>query len=216
MRYFKGATIFAAFLCFSVVLSSNTSAFRLFNNDNAHAFININDNFNKLSDKIKKVCPTYQENTDSNLIKGMVTNILKACLPNSHNPPTTPNPNPDPNLQYATMDFNVRLVPDFPSNVNVVTNIVLQWFNETSGGNEGVREYNLQGNSDDGPSVHDEMQVPVGYTYLVILDDGPIIIDKSTRNCSGIGKSCTGTMQEGTEGTYEVLISLNTLAPPPT
>ena len=177
------------------------------NNNQAYASIDIHNNFKEIGEKIKKACPAYQGNLDINIIKGLVTDVLKACLPNSHNPPTTPNPNPDPNLQNGTMDFSVRLIPDFPSNVNVFADIVLQWFNKTSGDGGGLREYNLEGNSDDALSAYDVLQVPVGYIYSVTLNKGLLIIDKPTRNCSPLGDYCTGTMQKGT---YPVSIYLNT------
>ena len=105
MKYIKGITIFVTLLFISSALTSNTSLNHL-NNNQAYASIDIHNNFKEIGEKIKKACPAYQGNLDINIIKGLVTDVLKACLPNSNLPPTTPNPNPNPNVQNATLDFS--------------------------------------------------------------------------------------------------------------
>ena len=105
MNYIKGITIFVTLLFISSALTSNTSLNHL-NNNQAYASIDIHNNFKEIGEKIKKACPAYQSNLDINIIKGLVTDVLKACLPNSNLPPTTPNPNPNPNVQNATLDFS--------------------------------------------------------------------------------------------------------------
>ena len=47
---------------------------------------------NEIDEAIKKSCPTYEDN--NNNIKDTVTDIIKSCLQQSQQPPTSPNPEP--------------------------------------------------------------------------------------------------------------------------
>ena len=49
---------------------------------NNQAFATIENNHNKITDSIKKACPNYEG--DSN-IKGLVSDMLKACLEHNNN-----------------------------------------------------------------------------------------------------------------------------------
>ncbi|ALI37858.1 hypothetical protein NMY3_03676 [Candidatus Nitrosocosmicus oleophilus] len=73
-------SIFIGILYLSVTISSNTSS----SNNQAYASLN-----NEINESIKKACPTYEGNGG---IDGLVSDILKACLGHSNQPPTTPNP----------------------------------------------------------------------------------------------------------------------------
>ncbi len=87
MILLKGISIFLAIWYITIVITSNTSA--------QLSTVQASLSENRINDAIKKACPTYEDNNDNN-IKGAVSNIIKSCIPQSNQPPTSPNPDTSP------------------------------------------------------------------------------------------------------------------------
>jgi hypothetical protein len=84
----RNSTLLASVTALLFVSSFGISNLSL--SSNTQAFATIDDNNNKIVDSIKKACPNYEGDGD---IKGLATNILKACFHQcNQSSPTNPNP----------------------------------------------------------------------------------------------------------------------------
>ena len=84
----RNSTLMASVAVLLLVSSFGVSNLSL--SSNTQALATIDDNNNKIADSIKKACPNYEGDGD---IKGLATDILKACFHHGNqSPPTNPNP----------------------------------------------------------------------------------------------------------------------------
>lgn len=189
MRNLKVISLYLVALLSSVVITSNTSSSSLSLND---AFATI-DNNNDISDSIKKSCPAYQGNNNNN-IKGLVTDILNACLPQGNQPPTTPDPN------QGTFTRNMFTIEgDFdPQSDGDRAKVVI-----TDATNDLSITYNL-----DGTPVVDTFVVPVGANYQVVVTTtsetpGIYTVTFTSTDCQQANpniSTCSGTMGTTEQG----------------
>ncbi len=82
MKNLKVISLSLIMIFLGVLATSNIS---LSSSDN-QAYSTLENTDQKVIDSIKESCPNYEGNGD---IKGLVTDILKACLGHSGQPPTT-------------------------------------------------------------------------------------------------------------------------------
>ncbi|MDF0681535.1 MAG: hypothetical protein P0116_11290 [Candidatus Nitrosocosmicus sp.] len=186
MRNLKIISLYLVALLSSVVITSNTSSSSLSLNDAFATFATIENN-NDISDSIRKSCPTYQGNNNNN-IKGLVTDILKACLPQGNQPPTTPDPNQG---TFTRNMFTIEGDFDPQSDEDRAKVVITDTTNDLS------ITYNL-----DGDPVVDTFVVPVGANYQVVVTTtsetpGIYTVTFTSTDCQQTNpniSTCNGTM----------------------
>lgn len=140
----------------SVYSISNIS----FSTSDNQAYGTLENTDHKISDSIKKACSKYEDNNNNN-IKGLVTDILKACLPQDNQPPTTPGPNQGTFAQNI-MEFSTQMLPGDQSNNADLAEIVIT--DTTSDLSKTYRIF-------PGNFGHtDSFVIPVGDNYRVTVD----------------------------------------------
>ncbi len=183
MRHFKVISICLVTLFLSIAITSYSST-SIFSNNQALATLANNDN---IGESIKKVCPTYEGNNNNN-IKGTVTNIIKSCLPQSGQPPTSPNPSPSPSP--SPLDRNIVKFVATSQGPEVLSTIVI-----TDNTTQKSNTYDIIDEQ-----VQDEFVIPVGDTYqITVTPEDPNIEAQITINGNDCGSFsqpiiCTATM----------------------
>lgn len=185
MRNLKVISICLVTLFLSIVITFNLSS----SSSNNQAYASLENNNNEITESIKKACPNYEGN-NNNDIKGLVTDILKACLPQGNQPPTAPDPN------QGTFTRNIlSFEGEFePLEAGDTAKVVI-----TDTTNDLSATYNLDTR---GLPVKDTFVVPVGANYQVdatITSVEPYIytVTINSADCQqanlNIG-TCSGTM----------------------
>ena len=170
MKHLKYASIFLATLYLSIAITSNT-----YNSSSNQAYAL----GNSIDDSIKRACPNY-EGTNGNInIQGLVTNILKSCIPTSSQP--SPSPNPGPLSQNI---LQIKVVGPSAENGGTGTVIVTDTTTQDSS------------SFDMGGTVYNEFVIPIGdsYTVQVQPDNGALYSIDSTDCQSSGDNSCSGIM----------------------
>lgn len=178
MRNLKVISIGLAIIFLGVAITCNASS-----SSNNQAFASL-DNNNDISDSIKKLCPTYQSNNNNN-IKGLVTDILKACIPQGNQPPPT---TPDPTEGTFT-----RNILNFQGAFNAAEEFDTAKIVITDTTNDLSITYNLGG------EVEDAFVVPVGANYQVDVTTSSASpnqyeVEILATDCRQVGDTCIGTM----------------------
>lgn len=164
----------------TIVITSNITPSQLSTNQ-AYALEN------RINDAIKKSCPTYESNNDND-IKSTVTNILRSCLTQSDQPPTSPNPSPSPSP--SPLDRNIVKFVATSQGPEVLSTIVI-----TDNTTQKSNTYDIIDEQ-----VQDEFVIPVGDTYqITVTPEDPNIEAQITINGNDCGPFsqpiiCTATM----------------------
>lgn len=170
----------------AILLVSSFSISNLFLLANNQVYATLGDSNSKMIDLIKKACPNYEGNGD---IKGLVSDILKACLHqrDTSQPPTNPNPYTSPLDQNILQVYVTDAARDTSITVKT-TDLITQKASIT--------------NFFDGGTSDEYYVIPVGDRYAVEITGDPDFdstqVKFNSSDCtpflSEASALCTGTM----------------------
>ena len=201
MKNLKVISFSFVVLFLSVVITSNIS---LSSSDN-QAYATVENTDQEVSDSIKKACPNYESNNNNN-IKGLVTDMLKACLHQGNQPPTTPGPNQGTFAQNI-MQFTTQMLPGTDSNDVDTADIVI-----TDTTSDLSKSYRI---SPSDRAHTDQFVIPIGDNYKVTVDVDSIkpsiyeVVFQSF-DCKQVNPNideCTGTMGTSTQSILVALVA---------
>lgn len=180
-------------LFLSVGITSNISS-----SSSNQVYATLENTNDKITDSIKKTCPNYEGNGD---IEGIVTDIIKACIVDNNQPPTTPGP--DTKFPKNILDIEAVLQTNGGSGADI------QIVDPTG---RFLNSYFLSEEPND-RSVQDQFVVPIGDTYTVTVigpgEEG-FQINIESSSCKGTGSECQGTM-----GITKQSVNIQIENPPP-
>jgi len=192
----------------TLLLVSSFGISNLPSNNQAYATIEEN---NKITDSIKKACPNYEGNGN---FKGLVTDIIKACLGNSNQPPSIPGPSPTAfpqNYVNFVAEADASGLEAFKANITIRDN-----------SSNYLQSYLLSVDEEFSPTdqVTDLFIIPVGDQFDVSVslepptDQSPYVVNVGSESCQQVPYTtkCVGTMGVSNE---HLSVGVGEMGPPP-